>query len=155
RLIVATGPPFRGRPSFGDNKNDRRAERTMARRSSDREGMTVNPAAGELFGFKQDILRQLPHLRRYARALTGSQRIGDDCIRGSLEALLQEPGALTGGDGVRLQLFKLFHRFAHTVETSTTELAGFADPMERQLGERLVALDPRDRQALLLVHQER
>ena len=51
-------------------------------------------------------------------------------------------------------LFKLFHRFAHAVETSTDELAKLGDPIERRVGERLVALAPRDRQALLLIHQE-
>jgi DNA-directed RNA polymerase specialized sigma24 family protein len=128
----------------------------MASRLSGRDRTSgISSRAAELFGLKPEILRHLPYLRRYARALTGSQKIGDEYIRGSLETLLQEPGPLTGGGDVRLQLFKLFHRFAHTVETSTAGLAGIADAMERHVGERLVALEPRDRQALLLVHQER
>jgi DNA-directed RNA polymerase specialized sigma24 family protein/CheY-like chemotaxis protein len=128
----------------------------MASRLTDRDGISgIGSSASELFGLKQEIVRHLPYLRRYARTLTGSQKIGDEYIRGSLEALLEQPRALTEGGNVRLQLFKLFHRFAHTVETSTIELAACADPMERQVGERLVALEPRDRQALLLVHQER
>jgi DNA-directed RNA polymerase specialized sigma24 family protein/CheY-like chemotaxis protein len=128
----------------------------MASRRTDRHGISgIGSSASELFGLKQEIVRHLPYLRRYARALTGSQKIGDEYIRGSLEALLEQPGALTEGGNVRLQLFKLFHRFTHVIETSTIELAACADPMERQVGERLVALEPRDRQALLLVHQER
>jgi DNA-directed RNA polymerase specialized sigma24 family protein/CheY-like chemotaxis protein len=103
---------------------------------------------------KQAIVQRLPYLRRYARALTGSQRIGDEYVRGSLETLVQEPGLLSGGSEVGVKLFKLFHRFAKAVETSTDELAKLGDPIERRVGERLVALAPLDRQALLLIHQE-
>src|SRR5262249_35673106 len=105
-------------------------------------------------GLKHQIVQHLPYLRRYARALTGSQTVGDDYIRGCLETLLQQPEFMAGGPSVPLQLFKLFHRFAKTVEVSTDEIAKLTDPVERRVGERLVALAPIDRQALLLVHQE-
>ena len=103
---------------------------------------------------KHQIVQHLPYLRRYARALTGSQAVGDNYIRGCLETLLQEPAFMAAGPSVPVQLFKLFHRFARTVEVSTDEIAKLADPVERRVGERLVALAPVDRQALLLVHQE-
>ena len=103
---------------------------------------------------KQQLVQRLPYLRRYARALTGSQQIGDNYVRGSLETLVQEPELLSESSDVGVAVFKLFHRFAHAVETSTDELAKLGDPIERRVGERLVALAPRDRQALLLVHQE-
>ena len=105
-------------------------------------------------GLKQQIVQRLPYLRRYARALTGSQAVGDQYIRGCLETLLHEPQFMTAGGNVSIQLFKLFHKFADTVKTSTAEIAQLADPVERRVGERLVALAPLDRQALLLVHQE-
>jgi DNA-directed RNA polymerase specialized sigma24 family protein len=105
-------------------------------------------------GLKHQIVQHLPYLRRYARALTGSQTVGDDYIRGCLETLLQQPEFMGGGPSVQVQLFKLFHRFARTVEVSTDEIAKLTDPVERRVGERLVALAPVDRQALLLVHQE-
>jgi DNA-directed RNA polymerase specialized sigma24 family protein/CheY-like chemotaxis protein len=103
---------------------------------------------------KHQIVQHLPYLRRYARALTGSQTVGDNYIRGCLETLLQEPTFMAAGPSVPVQLFKLFHRFARTVEVSTDEIAKLADPVERRVGERLLALAPVDRQALLLVHQE-
>jgi DNA-directed RNA polymerase specialized sigma24 family protein len=103
---------------------------------------------------EERIVRHLPYLRRYARALTGSQKVGDEYIRGCLEALVQQPELLPAGRRVPVQLYKLFHVFARTVETSTDEVAHLADPIERRIGERLVALAPTDRQALLLVHQE-
>jgi CheY-like chemotaxis protein/DNA-directed RNA polymerase specialized sigma24 family protein len=103
---------------------------------------------------KQQIVQRLPYLRRYARALTGSQTVGDQYIRGCLETLLQEPTAIKATGNLPVQLFRLFHRFADTVQTSTEDIAHLADPVERRVGEKLIQLAPRDRQALLLVHQE-
>jgi DNA-directed RNA polymerase specialized sigma24 family protein/CheY-like chemotaxis protein len=105
-------------------------------------------------GLKNQIVQQLPYLRRYARALTGSQQIGDEYIRGCLETLLQEPEHVQGAGSLRLRLFRLFHKFAETVRTSTAEISEIPDPIRRRLGERLVELAPRDREALLLVQQE-
>jgi DNA-directed RNA polymerase specialized sigma24 family protein/CheY-like chemotaxis protein len=112
------------------------------------------PKSKQTKGLKHQIVQHLPYLRRYARALTGSQSVGDEYIRGCLETLLLEPDFIAADTSVPVQLFKLFHRFADTLETSTDEIAGLADPVERRIGERLVALAPVDRQALLLVHQE-
>jgi CheY-like chemotaxis protein/DNA-directed RNA polymerase specialized sigma24 family protein len=118
---------------------------------------SVDAAQGKskkMTGLKHQIMQHLPYLRRYARALTGSQAVGDEYIRGCLETLLHEPEFMTEATSVPVQLFKLFHKFADTVETSTGDIAQLADPIERRVGERLVALAPLDRQALLLVHQE-
>lgn len=118
---------------------------------------SVDAAQGKskkMTGLKHQIVQHLPYLRRYARALTGSQAVGDEYIRGCLETLLHEPEFMTEATSVPVQLFKLFHKFADTVETSTGDIAQLADPIERRVGERLVALAPLDRQALLLVHQE-
>ena len=103
---------------------------------------------------KQQIIQHLPYLRRYARSLTGSQRVGDEYIRGCLETLLQEPDRIKANGDVRVQLFKLFHSYANTVEVATHDVVQVADPIARKVGERLIALAPLDRQALLLVHQE-
>src|ERR1043165_7168158 len=56
-----------------------------------------------------DIARHLPFLRRYARALTGSQERGDRYVHVCLETLLQEPQRIAPDRDVRLQLFALFH----------------------------------------------
>jgi CheY-like chemotaxis protein/DNA-directed RNA polymerase specialized sigma24 family protein len=55
----------------------------------------------------------LPHLRRYARALTGSQRSGDAYVRQTLEAMLTAPddvdfGSHAASFGARVALFRLF-----------------------------------------------
>ncbi len=107
---------------------------------------------------KQQIVQRLPYLRRYARALTGSQAVGDQYIRGCLETLLHEPSAITGSGNMSVQLFRLFHRFADALQAEPKrrgeDIARLADPVGRRVGEKLIALAPHDRQALLLVHQE-
>ena len=103
---------------------------------------------------KQQIVQQLPYLRRYARALTGSQKTGDGLIRDSLEHLLQNPQRFEAGGSLPLRLFKLFHGTIGHPVAAMAELGGVSDPMQRRVGERLAELSPADRQALLLVHQE-
>ena len=45
---------------------------------------------------KAEIGPELPYLRRYARALTGSQMLGDAAVREMLEALLVAPDEFDG-----------------------------------------------------------
>lgn len=52
----------------------------------------------------------LPYLRRYARALTGSQESGDAYVRAALTALLEEKKALDSDLSPRVALYRLFHR---------------------------------------------
>ncbi len=103
---------------------------------------------------KHQIIQQLPYLRRYARALTGSQQTGDQHIRLCLEALLQAPERLKGGSSLPVRLFRLFHQTVEKPVAAAAGTGGAADPMERRVGERLAQLAPSDREALLLVHQE-
>ena len=51
----------------------------------------------------------LPFLRRYARALTGSQESGDAYIRACLEALSEDPSLLIEGTSPRAALYRFFH----------------------------------------------
>ncbi len=53
---------------------------------------------------------QLPFLRRYARALTGSQSLGDAAVREVLEALLAAPNEFVSGGSPRQELYRVFHR---------------------------------------------
>src|SRR5579883_2875947 len=98
--------------------------------STDRDANRACRAkASDLFALRHEIVRHLPRLRRYARALTGSQKIADEYIRGCLETLLEQPELISRRGSVRVQLFKLFHRFADRIETSTAELSALADPI--------------------------
>lgn len=57
----------------------------------------------------QTLAPHLPYLRRYARALTGSQQSGDAHVRASLTALLTGNQALAQGVPPRVGLYRLFH----------------------------------------------
>jgi CheY-like chemotaxis protein len=51
----------------------------------------------------------LPVLRRYARAMTGSQSSGDACVRATLEAILSAPHQISHVYPAKVELFRLFH----------------------------------------------
>ena len=53
----------------------------------------------------QSISRELPFLRRYARALTGSQTAGDNYAAATLEAILSDR-SLMAGEETRIALFR-------------------------------------------------
>jgi CheY-like chemotaxis protein len=57
----------------------------------------------------QILAPHLPYLRRYARALTGSQSSGDAHVRAALTALLAGDQVLTEGVSPRVGLYRLFH----------------------------------------------
>lgn len=59
---------------------------------------------------KAELGPQLPYLRRYARALTGSQTLGDTAVREVLLALAQSPDEFDSSRPVRADLFRVFHR---------------------------------------------
>ena len=59
---------------------------------------------------RQQLASQLPYLRRYARALTGSQTLGDAAVRETLEALLEAPEEWVETAPVKTELFRTFHR---------------------------------------------
>src|SRR6476661_1270198 len=63
----------------------------------------------------QVVAEHLPLLRRYARALTGSQASGDAYVGAMLEALLQDPTLLDEQHGPRAGLFRLFTRIWNSV----------------------------------------
>ncbi len=56
----------------------------------------------------QTVLQHLPFLRRYARALTGSQASGDAYVAATLEALIADPGILASSPNSRVGLYRLF-----------------------------------------------
>lgn len=59
---------------------------------------------------RADLEPQLPYLRRYARALTGSQALGDACVHKALAALLAEPAEFVSGRLPKQELFRVFHK---------------------------------------------
>jgi CheY-like chemotaxis protein/DNA-directed RNA polymerase specialized sigma24 family protein len=101
------------------------------------------------------IAVQLPYLRRYARALTGSQSSGDAYVRATLEAALADRELLDRIGGGRVPLYAAFNRIwaSGHVETATAD-TGDGGPHEQAARERLAHVTPTHRQALLLTTLE-
>ncbi|OQW59840.1 MAG: Phyllosphere-induced regulator PhyR [Proteobacteria bacterium SG_bin9] len=99
----------------------------------------------------QIVAEHLPLLRRYARALTGSQTSGDAYVAAMLEALLQDPGLLDEKYGPRAGLFRLFTQIWNSVSVNDNADSPFLQvPSER----RLSNITPLPRQAFLLLSLE-
>lgn len=79
---------------------------------------------------------ELPFLRRYARALTGSQNLGDSAVRETLEALLLAPDEFDAGKQPRLELYRVFHKLWRGMATADPGggiVASLATPMRHAL----------------------
>ena len=70
------------------------------------------------------IAEHLPYLRRYARALSGSQASGDAYVRACLEAIIADTSVLSPGQPPRVGLYRVFHRIWGSTDTESRPLAG-------------------------------
>ncbi len=101
----------------------------------------------------QAVAQHLPYLRRYARALSGSQASGDAYVAATLEALVQDPKVLDTGLSTRIALYRLFTKIWNSIAVNgKPSAAGGASsqPVERHLAQ----IPPKPRQAFLLVALE-
>lgn len=99
----------------------------------------------------QLIAEHLPLLRRYARALTGSQSSGDAYVSAMLEALLQDSSLLDDTTSPRTGLFRLFTNIWNSVSLNDdSEVAELPMPSER----RISNISALPRQAFLLLSLE-
>ena len=55
------------------------------------------------------VATELPYLRRYARALTGSQSAGDTAVRETLQSLINMPSVIDGTQPHRTAIYRQFH----------------------------------------------
>jgi DNA-directed RNA polymerase specialized sigma24 family protein len=100
------------------------------------------------------VIEYVPFLRRYARALTGSQASGDEYVRACLEAMVAERRPIRCFNP-RASLFRTFHEVWTALHVAMPEVpnrpsSGFEQPLERGLD----ALSALERQVLLLVTLE-
>src|SRR5205807_10298328 len=98
------------------------------------------------------VAQYLPFLRRYARALTGSQASGDAYVAASLEALIADRAVIEDPRGPRVALYRLFTKIWNSVAVNngTPATGGDALPGEHKLAN----ITPLPRQAFLLVALE-
>lgn len=93
----------------------------------------------------------LPYMRRYARALTGSQATGDQYVRVALEALAAGEQTLDNRLSPRVALYHVFHAIWCT---SGARLEDRTPTDWHDASQRLMRIAPRSRQAFLLTALE-
>jgi CheY-like chemotaxis protein/DNA-directed RNA polymerase specialized sigma24 family protein len=101
----------------------------------------------------QQIAPHLAFLRRYARALTGSQSHGDAYVRATLEAIVSAPDEFPADVDYRIGLYRTFQaiwqsgNLGHDLDDSATDREQLAQA-------RLARITPLSRQTLLLTAME-
>jgi CheY-like chemotaxis protein len=94
------------------------------------------------------ITRTLPFLRRYARAVTGSQKRGDEWVRLCAEVALQQPELVAQVEDTKQGVFTLFHKLRQPF--GLLEEAAEGNTVSGRLKESLTDMAPLQRQVLLL-----
>jgi len=101
----------------------------------------------------QAIAPHLPYLRRYGRAISGSQQNGDALVARLLETLVANPDAVDTTGDLRIQLYRMVHdNFGLMAEDAATDAADLTDMAIADA--RLRRIPSLARQALLLTAVE-
>jgi len=98
----------------------------------------------------EGLVGQVPYLRRFARALTGTQELGDACVVAALERMLASPSNNTPA---RIALYRHVLAEVDALEARGLSSAGNLES-EDVVQRNLAALTPVGRQAFLLVAME-
>ncbi|MFN7008605.1 MAG: response regulator [Allorhizobium sp.] len=99
------------------------------------------------------VAAHLPYLRRYARAVTGSQTSGDAYVAAALEALIADLSIFPKGSNDRVSLYKLFVRLFDSTQVEIPEITSpFA--WEKRAAANLANVPTRARHAFLLITVE-
>jgi DNA-directed RNA polymerase specialized sigma24 family protein len=99
------------------------------------------------------IAPHLPFLRRFSRAVSGSQASGDALVAALLEAIIADISIFPKASSDRIALYKIFAKlFTSIVINVPSERAQTA--WEQHAAANLSALAPRPRQAFLLIAVE-
>ncbi len=105
----------------------------------------------------QQLAPHLPFLRRYGRALTGSQQHGDRYVRATLEAIVAAPAEFPRDVDPRLGLYRTFQaiwgstNYDESPENADADAGSTQESIARA---RLAKMTPLSRQALLLTAME-
>lgn len=101
------------------------------------------------------VAANLPYLRRYARALSGSQSTGDAFVRATLEAVLADADLKQSlGEGGRVPLYRAFNKLWASAFLQIADGDSIMGDHEAAAQDRLNAITPMNRQALLLTTLE-
>lgn len=99
------------------------------------------------------IAPHLPYLRRFSRALCGSQSSGDAYVAATLEALIADISIFPAASTDRIALYRLFCDLYKTASIRVPEIASEFS-WEKNTARNLAQVSPLARQAFLLVAVE-
>lgn len=99
------------------------------------------------------IAPHLPFLRRFSRAVSGSQQSGDALVAAMLEAIIADVGIFPEASNERIALYKVFTRLFTSVSIRIPQEETEAN-WEQRAAANLGALSPLPRQAFLLIAVE-
>lgn len=103
----------------------------------------------------QAIAPHLPYLRRYGRAISGSQQTGDALVARLLETLVADPEAVDTGHDLRIQLYRMVHDNFGLMAQHAASTGDEAVPADIAIADaRLRRIPSLARQALLLTAVE-
>src|SRR2546423_8470341 len=120
------------------------------------ESIKVVPATrsgvrgGDSMSVAERVATHLPYLRRFARAVTGSQKSGDAYVVSTLEALLADPSLFSKDLPPRVALYRTFLAILNSVAWNGESNAEPALPGLTAADRNLDVLAPPARQAFLL-----
>ena len=92
----------------------------------------------------------LPYLRRYSRALAGSQKAGDAYVKATLETIISVPSEFNDQPNVRTSLYRVFQQIWNSAHIDVPLHTSFFDDLENASRVRLASITPLSRQVLLL-----
>jgi CheY-like chemotaxis protein/DNA-directed RNA polymerase specialized sigma24 family protein len=98
----------------------------------------------------QAISSHIPYLRRFARALSGSQSGGDAYVLATLEAIVADPSSFQPNSDVRTALYRMFLRVWAASPVNDQSENGASLPDEEGARHNLDAISLRPRIAFLL-----
>jgi DNA-directed RNA polymerase specialized sigma24 family protein len=101
-----------------------------------------------------EVAAHLPFLRRYARALTGSQSTGDAFVQATLEAALADEELADSLKGGRVPLYTAFNKVWSSAYMEVGEDTSARGMHEAAAQDQLRKITPINRQALLLTTVE-
>ena len=100
------------------------------------------------------IAPHLPYLRRFSRAVSGSQVSGDALVAAMLEAIIADVDVFPKASSDRIALYKVFARLFTSVAIRVPQGETTGPAWEQRAAANLSALSARPRQAFLLVAVE-
>jgi DNA-directed RNA polymerase specialized sigma24 family protein len=100
------------------------------------------------------VAAHLPYLRRFARAVTGSQKSGDAYVASTLEAMLADPSIFPQDLQPRIALYRTFLKLVNSITWNNQKIHEQGHPGMEAAKRNLDALAPSARQAFLLIAVE-